>query len=118
MDAPASPIDDDLLDRFAAIVGDRYALRERDAVAPYLIELRDTKGKRHAGHRSEQVDGDRVRRPRPVVQHDVLEQQRGAAAGHLHRAIGDLAHLETCRHGMPNANELAGRVDGRNEIGE
>src|SRR4249920_3639648 len=41
MDAPASPIDDDLLDRFAAIVGDRYALRERDAVAPYLVELRD-----------------------------------------------------------------------------
>jgi FAD/FMN-containing dehydrogenase len=41
MDAPASPIDDHLLDRFATIVGDRYALRDRETVAPYLIELRD-----------------------------------------------------------------------------
>src|SRR5690348_12642295 len=41
MDAPTPPIDDRLLDRFAAIAGERYALRDPQAVAPYLVELRD-----------------------------------------------------------------------------
>jgi FAD/FMN-containing dehydrogenase len=41
MDAPASPIDRRLLDRFAAIVGERHALRDPQAIAPYLVELRD-----------------------------------------------------------------------------
>src|SRR5438105_4477256 len=41
MDAPAIPIDDRLLARFAAIVGDRYALRDPQALTPYLVELRD-----------------------------------------------------------------------------
>jgi len=41
MDAPALSIDDRLLDRFAAIVGDRHALRDPQALAPYLVELRD-----------------------------------------------------------------------------
>src|SRR5262249_30404065 len=41
MNAPAAAIDDRLLARFAAIVGEPYALREREAVAPYLVELRD-----------------------------------------------------------------------------
>ena len=40
MDAPASPIDDDLLDRFGGIVGSQYALRDAQATAPYLVELR------------------------------------------------------------------------------
>jgi FAD/FMN-containing dehydrogenase len=37
MNAPAPP----LLDRFAAIVGSPYAIREASAVQPYLIEPRD-----------------------------------------------------------------------------
>ena len=41
MDAPTPPLDDRLLDRFAAIAGERYALRDPQAVAPYLVELRD-----------------------------------------------------------------------------
>ncbi len=31
----------DLLARFAAIVGDRYAITDRDAQVPYLVEMRD-----------------------------------------------------------------------------
>ncbi len=31
----------DLLKRFAAIVGEKYAITERDAQAPYLLEMRD-----------------------------------------------------------------------------
>lgn len=34
------PLDDALLNRFAAIVGDRYALRDAADVAPYLLEPR------------------------------------------------------------------------------
>jgi FAD/FMN-containing dehydrogenase len=41
MDAPTPPIDAELLNRFAAIVGERFALREPGALAPYLVELRD-----------------------------------------------------------------------------
>lgn len=41
MDAPALSNDDGLLARFAAIVGDRHALRDPQALAPYLVELRD-----------------------------------------------------------------------------
>src|SRR5438445_13877137 len=41
MDAPTPPLDDRLLARFAAIVGERHALREPAALAPYLVELRD-----------------------------------------------------------------------------
>ena len=39
-------------------------------------------------------------------------------ARELHRAIRDLAHLETRRHRLPNAHELARAVDGGNEIRE
>jgi FAD/FMN-containing dehydrogenase len=35
-----TPFDADLVARFAAIVGDRYALTDADAIAPYLIEQR------------------------------------------------------------------------------
>jgi hypothetical protein len=31
----------DLLDRFRAIVGERYAITEPDAQTPYLVEMRD-----------------------------------------------------------------------------
>ena len=39
MDSPVSP-DVALLDRFAAIVGDKYAVREPGDISPYLTELR------------------------------------------------------------------------------
>src|ERR1700730_478249 len=38
--APAGP-DRALLARFAAIVGDKHAITDREAHAPYLIEMRD-----------------------------------------------------------------------------
>ena len=41
----------------------------------------------------------------------MLEQQRLAAAGLLHHAVGDLAQLEIDRHRLRDANELAGRVE-------
>src|SRR6185437_2129346 len=34
------PVTDDLLARFTAIVGERYAITDRDAQAPYLVEMR------------------------------------------------------------------------------
>ena len=39
MDSPV-PLDVVLLDRFAAIVGDRYAVRDRDDISPYITERR------------------------------------------------------------------------------
>src|SRR5579871_4923800 len=41
MDAPAPAPDLHLLARFTAIVGERNALRDPQAIAPYLVELRD-----------------------------------------------------------------------------
>ncbi len=41
MDAKSPPIPGDLLERFAAIVGESYALRDEAAIAPYLIEPRE-----------------------------------------------------------------------------
>jgi D-lactate dehydrogenase (cytochrome) len=40
LDKPAISVDAALLARFAAIVGDKYAITDRDAQAPYLVELR------------------------------------------------------------------------------
>ena len=40
MDASPPAISPDLIDRFAAIVGAGYALRDEAAIAPYLIEPR------------------------------------------------------------------------------
>ena len=89
----------------------------RDARAD-LVEARDAERERHPPHRAEQVDRDRERGPRPVIEQHVLEQQRRPAARHLHHPVGDLAHLEMRGDGLPNADELAGLVDGGDEIGE
>ena len=40
LDKPQTTLDATLLARFAAIVGDKYAITDRDAQAPYLVELR------------------------------------------------------------------------------
>jgi D-lactate dehydrogenase (cytochrome) len=40
LDKPAISVDAALLARFAAIVGEKYAITDRDAQAPYLVELR------------------------------------------------------------------------------
>jgi FAD/FMN-containing dehydrogenase len=39
-ETPAKTIDAALLARFAAIVGDKYAITDREAQAPYLVEMR------------------------------------------------------------------------------
>src|SRR6201993_3459339 len=39
--APGKAIDSALLSRFAAIVGDKYAITDPAAQAPYLVALRD-----------------------------------------------------------------------------
>ena len=63
--------------------------------APIVIEVVDAERHRHPPHRAEEVDRDRERasacRSSSI---DVLEQQRLAAAGLLHHAVGDLAQLE------------------------
>ena len=41
MSAVVAETTPDLLARFAAIVGDRYAITDRDAQVPYLVEMRD-----------------------------------------------------------------------------
>ena len=46
----------------------------------------------------------------------MLEEQRGAAARHLHDAVGDLAQLEVDTYRMRNAHEVARRVYGVNEL--
>jgi FAD/FMN-containing dehydrogenase len=40
LDKPETTIAPDLLARFTAIVGEKYAITERDAQAPYLVEMR------------------------------------------------------------------------------
>jgi FAD/FMN-containing dehydrogenase len=40
-DRPAKAISPDLLARFAAIVGEKYAITDRQLQAPYLVEMRD-----------------------------------------------------------------------------
>lgn len=41
MNVPIPALASDLLDRFRAIVGDRYAITDPDAQTPYLVEMRD-----------------------------------------------------------------------------
>jgi D-lactate dehydrogenase (cytochrome) len=41
LDKPPEAIDPALLARFAAIVGEKYAITDRQAQAPYLVEMRD-----------------------------------------------------------------------------
>ncbi len=41
LDKPPATIDPSLLARFAAIVGEKYAITDAQAQAPYLVELRD-----------------------------------------------------------------------------
>ena len=41
LDKPPKAIDPALLPRFAAIVGEKYAITDRQAQAPYLVEMRD-----------------------------------------------------------------------------
>jgi FAD/FMN-containing dehydrogenase len=41
MNAPAAPLSGDLVDRFAAIVGAKYAIRDPRDIAPYLEERRE-----------------------------------------------------------------------------
>src|SRR6201997_943558 len=38
---PAKPISPELLARFAAIVGEKFAITDPQAQAPYLLEMRD-----------------------------------------------------------------------------
>jgi hypothetical protein len=47
----------------------------------------------------------------PVVEEHVLEHERGAAAGTLHAAVGDLGDLEPGTDGMRHADQLAEAVD-------
>ncbi len=41
LDRPPAKTDPALLSRFAAIVGDKYAITDPGLQAPYLVELRD-----------------------------------------------------------------------------
>jgi len=48
----------------------------------------------------------------------LLEQQRLAAAGQFHFAVGDLGDLEFGRNRLGNAFQFAGLVEGVDEIAE
>ena len=48
----------------------------------------------------------------------MLEEQRLAAARLFHHPVGDLAQLEIERDRLRHANELAGRIERRDEFGE
>ncbi|MGD0025894.1 MAG: FAD-binding oxidoreductase, partial [Xanthobacteraceae bacterium] len=41
LDKPLTAIDPSLLARFAAIVGEKYAITDRERQAPYLVEMRN-----------------------------------------------------------------------------
>src|SRR5438128_23730 len=53
-----------------------------------------------------------------VLEQDMLEQQRRAAAGALHAAVGDLGDLEARAHGLGNADQLADAIDFLEELAE
>jgi hypothetical protein len=83
-----------------------------------LVQLANAEGECHAAHRAEQVDRHRKGGDGAVIEHGLLEEQRGPATRQLHCPVGDLAHLELRRNGLPNADELAGPFDSGDEIGE
>ena len=80
--------------------------------APWSSRLLDAERHRHARHRAVEIDADWIRGARTVLENDILEQERGSAAGHLHHSIRDLAQLEVRFHRRLDANEFAGGVDG------
>ena len=71
----------------------------------------------HALMRAERVDGHGKRRD-DAVDGVLLEQQRLAAAGQFHFAVGDLGDLEFGGDGLGNAFEFARLVEGVDEIAE
>ena len=85
-----------------------FSLKQLGDSPADVIERLDAERHAHAPHRAEQVDADGKGGTRAVLEYGVLEEQRLPAAGLLHHAVGDLAHLEVDRHRLPNANELAG----------
>ena len=85
---------------------------------PIVVERLDAERHAHAAHRAEEVDRRRETPSASVHQDRLLEEQRLAAARLLHHAIGDLAQLEIERDRLPNANELTGLLELRDEFGE
>ena len=64
----------------------------------------------HALVRTHRVDGERKRRDR-AVDGGFLEQQRLAAAGRFHFAVGEFGDFEFGGDGLGNAFEFAGAVE-------
>ena len=71
----------------------------------------------HALVRAERIDGDGKRR-NDAVDGRLLEQQRLAAAGQFHFAVGDLGDFEFGGDGLGNAFEFARAVERVDEIAE
>ena len=72
---------------------------------------------RHALVGAERVDRDGKRRD-DAVDGGLLDEQRFAAAGFLHLAVGELGDFQFGGDGLGDAEEFAGLVEPVNEIAE
>ena len=81
-----------------------------------IIEIFHAECQRHARHRPEEINGDRIRGRLAVVENHVLKQQRRPAAWQLAGAIGDLAEFQLRVHRVRNPNQLTDTVDGSDEF--
>jgi len=78
---------------------------------PDLVEIAHAERQTHPLHRSEEIDRHRVLRPLAVVENDVFEVERLAAARLLHHAIRDLADLQARLNWLAYTRELSDAVD-------
>ncbi len=103
-------------DRFAETRG-RLGLHQRAEFVRHFVHGIRAHAHGHALVRAERVDGHGKRRD-DAVDGGLFEQQRLAAAGRFHFAVGDLGDLEFGGDGLGNAFEFARLVEGVDEIAE
>ena len=95
----------------------RFGLHQRAKLVRDFIHGFRAHAHGHALVRAERVDGHGKRRD-DAIDGGLLEQQRLAAAGQFHFAVGNLGDLEFGGDGLGNAFEFARLVEGVDEIAE
>ena len=101
------------LDGFAK-TGRRFGFHQRAEFGGDFIHGIRAQAHGHALVRAHGVDGERKRRNH-AVDGRLLEQQRLAAAGRFHFAVGDFGDFEFGGDGLRNALEFAGAVELRRQ---
>ena len=100
-----------------AETGRRLGLHQRAEFGGDFVHGIRAQAHGHALVRTQRVDGQRERRD-CAVDGGLLEQQRLAAAGRFHFAVGDLGDFEFGGDGLGNALEFAGAVERVDKIAE